>query len=150
MNEHIPILGHKGPTGQPSASENSDLEKYRALIKSSIIGAWEYFPDTGSTSFNDVYFSMLGRDLNDYNSSGSNDIQRVWLDILHPEDKAGAIARFDAYVKNPKGAYDNQFRMSHADGSWRWIWARGNVLYGEDSKYTIIGTHVDITEHKEA
>jgi len=151
MKEQAAISTRKGPTGERSEDVHNDLEKYRALIKASNIGAWEYFPETELVSFNDIYFSMLGRDINDNNSAGDNNtIQNVWLNLLHPEDKQAAIERFNAYVKNPHGIYDSHFRMGHADGSWRWIWARGNVLEGENSTRTIIGTHVDITQHKEA
>jgi PAS domain-containing protein len=64
--------------------------------------------------------------------------------MLHPEDKANAIANFKSYYKNPEGMYESYFRMSHSDGSWVWMWSRGKYI-GDG---IIVGTDVNITQHK--
>ena len=125
-----------------------ELEKYKSLIKASNIGAWEYFPETGHMVCNDIFFSMLGRDINDYGPSGTKNINTAWVDLLHPEDKQGATDRFDDYLKYPEGMYESYFRLSHSDGSWVWIWSRGRMLQNENAHPTITGTHVNITKRK--
>jgi PAS domain S-box-containing protein len=130
---------------------NKDLQKYKALIKSSNIGAWEYSVAKDFFWCNDIYFSMLGRNKSDYGTSEDRSISTAWSDLLHPDDKETAIKTFADYIKNPVGQYENYFRMNHTDGSWVWIWSRGRLL--EDSnasgQIVIIGTHFDVTEHKE-
>jgi PAS domain S-box-containing protein len=132
-------------------SVNQDLEKYKALIKSSNIGAWEYYSGKEFFWCNDTYFSILGRNIAEYKISGKN-LNTAWIDLIHPDDKESASKAFADYVKNPVGFYENNFRMSHANGNWVWIWSRGSLLQGEQdgSSPIIIGTHIDITEHKEA
>src|SRR6201996_4435662 len=110
-------MQNQGPTGQKPTDAESDLRKYYALVHASEIGTWEYFPDTGTVSFNDVYFAMLGRDIK--NAAQENNLQSVWFDLLHPDDKNSAVNKFETYVQRPTRAYENQFRMRHADGSWR-------------------------------
>lgn len=128
-----------------------DLQKYRALVSTSNTGAWEYFPGTGILDCNSVYFSMLGRDINNYNFSGKN-LNEIWIDLLHPDDQEAAISRFMSYLSKPVGMYESFYRMKHADGSWVWICSRGGFL--NDVKgtniNTLIGTHVDITRQKQA
>jgi len=127
-----------------------NLERYKALIDASDIGAWEYFPDTESLWCNDIYFSMLGRDINDYDFSSPNNLKEVWVDMLHPDDKEVATSHFAEYLKNPKGTHESYYRMKHTNGSWVWIWSRGRVFQNEKSGFGAIGTHVDITRHKKA
>jgi PAS domain S-box-containing protein len=128
-----------------------DLQKYRALVATSNIGAWEYFPGSGFMDCNSVYFSMLGRDINNYKFSEKN-LNETWIDLLHPDDEEAAISRFMGYLKKPVGMYESFYRMKHADGSWVWICSRGGFL--KDAKdtniNTMIGTHVDITRQKQA
>ncbi|WP_295672358.1 PAS domain-containing sensor histidine kinase [uncultured Mucilaginibacter sp.] len=131
-------------------TESGNLERYKALVHASDIGAWEYFPDTESLWCNDIYFSMLGRDINDYDFASPNNLKEVWIDLLHPEDKDVATNHFAEYLKNPKGTHESYYRMKHSNGSWVWIWSRGRVFQNEQSGFGAIGTHVDITRHKKA
>lgn len=130
---------------------SKDLKKYKALVKASNIGAWEYSVAEDFLWCNEIYFTMLGRNKVDYSVETKN-LDDAWTDLLHPDDKEKANKVFADYIKNPVGQYENYFRMCHADGSWIWIWSRGRLLDGlenTNSKIIIIGTHVDITKHKE-
>jgi len=134
----------------PFKTETGNLERYKALIEASDIGAWEYFPDTESLWCNDIYFSMLGRDINDYDFLSPNNLREVWIDLLHPEDKEVSTSHFANYLKNPKGTHESYYRMKHSNGSWVWIWSRGRIFQNESSGFGVIGTHADITRHKKA
>jgi len=129
-----------------------ELEKYKAFIGASDIGAWEYFSGTDFLWCNEVYFSMLGLDIKDYDLSGISNLKAVWTDLLHPDDLEDATSRFAAYVKKPEGVHESYFRMKHRDGNWIWIWSRGKLFGGShgSSRPVFIGTHVDITRHKNA
>ncbi|MBS7562991.1 PAS domain S-box protein [Mucilaginibacter sp. Bleaf8] len=126
------------------------LATYRALIEASNTGAWEYFTDSKHLNCNHVYYSLLGYDLADFVALEGNNIQRTWVDFLHPDDLALAMRLFEKYVHRPVGRYENAFRMRHKNGHWVWIWSRGCYIKDSSGNNTnrIIGTHVDITRHK--
>jgi PAS domain S-box-containing protein len=128
------------------------IRKYRALVSTSNTGAWEYFPETGFFDCNSVYFSILGRDINDYNFKGKKNLNETWIDLLHPDDKEAATSRLINYLSEPHGMYENFFRMQHATGNWVWICSRGGFLKDETGKNcgSLIGTHIDITKQKQA
>src|SRR4051794_2876423 len=128
MKEELSIQNYSNKAELLPENANNELKKYRALIKASNIGAWEYFPESDFLSSNDVYFSMLGRDIKDYDLSGNKNTDPTWIDLMHPDDKAGAIERFQKYLKKPVGIHESYFRMKHADGSWVWIWSRGRQM----------------------
>jgi len=124
--------------------------RYRALIAASNTGAWEYHTNSGFTWCSPEYFSMLGRDIHDYDFSGKRNVEQVWEALLHPDDLDRAKGLFNDYLKDPEGVYEQYFRGSHIDGHWVWIWSRGKMLRDEDGKPTgmVVGTHIDISERK--
>jgi PAS domain S-box-containing protein len=134
----------KQATGRP-VRQKETTKQYRQLLTMSKTGAWEYFPATGDVDCNDIYFTMLGRDINDYRLS----LNDAWIKLLHPDDRPEAMRRFTEYLENPTGMYECEFRMRHTNGTWVWIYSRGGLLKADDT-VSIIGTHVDITEQKQA
>jgi PAS domain S-box-containing protein len=124
--------------------------RYKALIAASNTGAWEYHMDSGFMWCSPEYFSMLGRDILDYDMSGKRNLEQVWISLLHPDDRERAKSFFDAYLKNPEGVYEQYFRRAHKDGHWVWIWSRGKMLRDDQGKPTgvVVGTHIDISERK--
>lgn len=137
-------------------SENKILEseeRYTSIISVSNTGGWEYHEDTGYLWCSPEYFLMLGRKQSDYDFSGAKNLKETWIDLLHPEDTERAINHFADYLKNGSiGMYESYFRMLHSNGSWVWIWSRGQTLRDAQGKLTplTVGTHIDITERKKA
>ena len=71
-----------------------------------------------------------------------------WLDALHPEDHAAALAAWNGAVDSGS-PYEVEYRMLRADGEWRWTLARG--LPVRDAKGKIerwFGTNTDIHERR--
>jgi PAS domain S-box-containing protein len=134
-----------------SSDHAGKTDRYQALIQASDIGAWEYFPETETLWCSDIYFTMLGRNVNDYDFSAKNNLKEVWVDLMHPDDCGPAAKRFSEYMLNPKGTHESYYRMKHSNGSWVWIWSRGRLFRDDATSQTgIIGTHMDITKHKKA
>jgi PAS domain S-box-containing protein len=127
-------------------------KKHRALLVASNTGAWEYFPKQNLLDCNKVYFSMLGRDINDFETGKSKNLDRVWTELIHPDDRMEVVSRFFDYLVHPEGMFECFFRMQHANGEWLWICSRGGALKdGKTGKVSsLIGTHVDITRQKKA
>ncbi|MFC1606459.1 response regulator [Candidatus Latescibacterota bacterium] len=126
-------------------------ERYKALITSSNTGAWEFNGDSGFLWCSSEYFSMLGRNIDDFDVTGKENLKETWIDLLHPDDRDKASKSFSDYLSGGSvGVYESYFRMLHTDGNWVWIWSRGSTLRDENGNLTdkTVGTHIDITEQK--
>jgi PAS domain S-box-containing protein len=136
------------------AKENqAAANRYAALIGASNTGAWEYHHDTGYMWTSPEYFAMLGRDPADFDlGPGTRNVEKIWLDLIHPDDRESARQDFVEYMQKPAGMYEHTFRMSHADGHWAWILSRGQLLRDAEERFlpVLVGTHIDITESKRA
>ena len=94
---------------------------------------------------------MLGRNEADYDLSGNDNLQKTWIDLLHPDDREKAANQFSDYLEGGStGMYESTFRMKHKEGYWVWIWSRARTLRNEDHSITTktIGTHIDISKQK--
>ena len=124
-------------------------ERFKSIVAVSNTGAWEFHHDTEFLWSSKEYFTMLGYNPEDFKNNGSSNIQKNWIDLLHPDDQIKAPKHFADYLESGSvGIYENYFRMRHLDGSWVWIWSRGQTLRDTDGNLTkrTLGTHIDITE----
>ena len=77
--------------------------------------------------------------------------QNVFRDpIVHPDDLAAKRAFFDAILSRPGAPVTAEFRLRHADGSWRDIEAIGQNFLHDPSVAGIVANYRDITERKRA
>ena len=128
-----------------------ESERFKALIKASDTGAWEWDARKQELWCGAEYFSMLGYDKREF--ADTTELQKVWTNLLHPDDRAEASRKFADYVAGDTiQLYENEFRMRHADGSWVWISSRGRTLPDAEGKPTAltVGAHINISTLKEA
>ena len=72
---------------------------------------------------------------------------RSWLDAVHPND--AARIREAAILKQPRGDYNEEYRIVQPDGSIRWIRDRAFPIKNNDGEvYRIAGVAADITARK--
>ncbi len=123
--------------------------RYAALVKASNTGAWEYEPATGRMWCSPEYFTLLGYDPAEFDLPPKKRTNEVlWLALIHPGDRESAKQYLAAYLQNPRQPFDHRFRMRRKDGSWAWIWSRGQMLFDPDGRpgSLMVGTHIDVTE----
>lgn len=110
------------------------------------IGMWDWDLETGELNYSPIWKSQLG-----YSAGEIQNSIHEWSSRLHPDDKEPAIRKQDQYIKNPKGKLVQEFRLQHKDGSYRWILSTSALIKDENGQKTrLLGTHIDITEHKRA
>lgn len=120
-------------------------EKLRQALRASHIGLWDWNTETNEVSYSREWKSQLG-----YEEGELPDALHTWEYHLHPDDKARALAYAQGYVVRPEGDYQQDFRLRHKDGSYRWIEARASfVTEAEGRRVRLLGSHTDITERKQ-
>lgn len=73
-----------------------------------------------------------------------------WTELVHPDDRAEAIAELDDAMRNAK-PYNVVYRFQRKDGSYIYMEDNGDFLLDASGKaYRMVGTMKDITERKRA
>lgn len=119
------------------------LERYDLMMKATKDIIWDLYLDNGQTMLHGPVFENFGYRI----SSVDND----WFnDKIHPDD----IQRFWSHVQEINEKVDpfwsDQFRIKCADGQYKYVNARGYIMYSDDKKsYRSIGIIQVIQKQKE-
>ena len=107
-------------------------------------GVWDWDLETGAVVYSDQWKRMLG-----YVDDEIEPHVRAWERLLHPDDRASALALTDAVTRD-KRPYEGEFRLRHKQGHYITVLTRGLPLRHDrdGSVIRIVGTHLDITERK--
>lgn len=71
--------------------------------------------------------------------------------LIHPDDAGRISAEVAEYTGQGRTAYEQEYRIAHADGSYRWIYDFTIVIYKARGKAEhFLGYVFDITERKQA
>ncbi|MGY6217325.1 response regulator [Methylolobus aquaticus] len=121
-------------------------DRFRLAMDAASEGIWDWHLDTGAVYYSPGYATMLGYAPQDFTWNVS-----TWLRLLHPDDAEATIQQAHRRLLET-GCYALEFRLRCRDGSYRWILSRGKVVEcdADGTPRRAIGTHVDITELKEA
>ncbi|MDQ7831137.1 MAG: PAS domain S-box protein [Desulfovibrionaceae bacterium] len=121
-------------------------ERLNLAFEAANDGLWDWDVATGEAFFSPRYYTMLGYEPGAFPPSYAS-----WRDLLHPEDLGRAEEVVSRSVARSE-FFETEFRMRGRDGQWVWILARGRVMAWEASGAArrVCGTHVDISERKQA
>lgn len=92
---------------------------------------------------NRAYATITGHSIESLRTNPSS-----YRELIHPEDRVGVVARLNERINT--GGLDEEFRFTKADGTVRWIWAKGFPVPSEGETRWLVGTAQDITARKEA
>jgi PAS domain S-box-containing protein len=129
---------------QVETALRASQEHLRQALQASNTGLWDW-----NTETNDVWLSREWKHQLGYEEADLRDVFESWETHLHPDDHDQAIAFVWAYLAHPVGDYQQEFRLRHKDGTYRWIEARASFVIEPDGRRVrLLGSHTDITERK--
>ena len=136
-------------TGVDEVAAARDRELTRArlavALEAAQLGLWDWDLRTDALVWDARSIGMYG--LAGVELSGRvADIERA----IHPEDLPRVTAALGAAIE-ARASVDVEFRVVWADGSTRWVYARGQALVdATGAAVRVIGTNADVTEARRA
>jgi diguanylate cyclase (GGDEF)-like protein/PAS domain S-box-containing protein len=129
---------------QAEAKLKESEERYALAMQGANDGLWDWDIFNDKVHFSPRWKSMLGYAENEI----KNNVLE-WERLVHPDDLASASSMLKDYLDNKAKKYETEFRMQHKDGQYINILSRAFAVEDYAGKITrMVGTHVDITEHK--
>lgn len=121
-------------------------EQLKQAISAGKVGLWDWDMASNKVFFSAEYKQQIGYEEDELESTFE-----VWVNRLHPEDRARALAAIEQHNQNPElHPYLIEFRFRHKNGSYRWIESRGMTIFdGSGNPVRMMGSHIDITERHE-
>jgi PAS domain S-box-containing protein len=121
-------------------------ERYTLAVRGADDGLWEWDLGSGHVYYSPRWKSMLG-----YTEDEIGDSVEEWRDRIHPEDREPTLAALQAHLDGATARFENDHRLRHKSGRYRWVLARGATLRTAAGKpYRLVGLNTDITARKRA
>ncbi len=123
-------------------------ERLSMMLAGTRAGTWEWFVQTGETTFNERWAEIVGYTLEELAPITIS----TWVNLAHPDDLQRSEQLLQQHFAGELDYYDCEVRMKHKAGHWVWVWDRGQVMeWTPDGKpVRMLGTHVEITSTKGA
>ncbi|MCD4730113.1 MAG: PAS domain S-box protein, partial [Bacteroidales bacterium] len=133
---------------QMEAALQQSEERFHLAIKGSRLGIWDWMVQTGETTFNERWAEIVGYTLEELEPISI----KTWEQLTHPDDLERSDELLKDHFEGRTDIYECEARMQHKDGYWVWIIDRGKVVEWdlEGNPIRMSGTHLDITERKQA
>ena len=132
---------------QAEAALDESETRWAFAIESNNDAVWDWDIPSGKVFFSERWGALLGYS----NGDLGNDFAEM-SSRLHPDDVGPAFAALQSHFRGESEYYRIEHRLRHKNGSYIWVLDRGKVIERLDGGQPkrMIGTHTDITTHKEA
>lgn len=149
INEEGTPTGLRGVIQDITERKHAELslresDRRLALTTSSAgIGVWDWDIETGERFWDDRCLILFGITREEFTNNPA-----LWLDLLHPEDKAQTL-QHEAHALTTANSFKSQYRVLHKDGQIRHIQDFAQILRNNDGKaIKMVGVSWDVTETK--
>ncbi|MBX3119131.1 MAG: PAS domain-containing protein [Fimbriimonadaceae bacterium] len=124
-------------------------ESYELALHGAELGTWDLDLPTGTVSMNTRWAEMVGYSTTELGAEiTAESLER----LTHPEDLPAVHAAMEAHLSGASPTYEVEHRLLHKNGQWIWVLDKGRICERDPDGNPIrmSGTHLDITERKEA
>jgi PAS domain S-box-containing protein len=132
---------------QAEAALHASEALWKLALESAGDGVWDWNLETGEEYFSSSIKAMFGYEEEDIAHFSTELDERT-----HPDDVPQMLADRQAHFEGRAPVYRNEHRVRCKDGTWKWVLSRGVAIVRDEAgrPLRMVGTHTDITEHKQA
>src|SRR5262249_4937760 len=77
--------------------------------------------------------------------------RNCWFGLIHPDEREAVIAELEAHLEGQIEHFENEHRVLHGNGEYRWVLIRGQAVRNEKGEaIRIAGSMSDVTKRKRA
>lgn len=121
-------------------------ERFALAVRGANDGIWDW-----DLKINQVYYSPRWKSMLGYTEENISDSLDEWLSRVHPEDLDHLKVALRAHIDGTTTHLENEHRMRHQDGGYRWMLCRGLAVCDENGVATrLAGSQTDVTDRKYA
>jgi PAS domain S-box-containing protein len=134
-------------TERKQAEEASRRSQERYVLTERAVndGLWDWNLLTNEDHFSPRWKEILG-----YREDELPDDKSAFLKRVHPDDQAQVNDVTRNHLEKG-GRYSMEFRLRHKDGSYRWVFSRGEAVRDATGRpVRMVGAITDISERKQA
>jgi diguanylate cyclase (GGDEF)-like protein/PAS domain S-box-containing protein len=119
-------------------------ERYSLAVLAANDGIWDW-----DLTNNTLYYSPRWKMMLGYTEAEIGNSLEHWHQKVHPDDLLQLKAQLTAHIDGHTSHFENQHRIMHRDGNYRWMLTRGIAANDASGKAVrMAGSQSDITEKR--
>ena len=121
--------------------------RWQFAVDGSNLGLWDWDLLTNEVFFSKQWKAMLG-----FADDEISNNYEEWDKRIHPDDRKKVFEDLESCLNGNTQIYNSEYRLLCKDETYKWIMIRGKIIDRTENNTParMIGTHTDITEHKQA
>lgn len=132
--------------GRAEEALRESQERYELSIRGAKDGLWDWNLRTQEMFFSPRWKEMLGYEEHEIQPKPED-----WFNRIHPDDREAVRENVAAHLRGATPHFENEYRMLHKDGSYRWMLSRGLAVRDESGvAHRMAGSQTDISDRKKA
>jgi PAS domain S-box-containing protein len=121
-------------------------ERFRLVAKATSDAVWDWNLTTGGVWWSDGVRTLFGYEPDDAPSTGE-----LWLDQVHPDDRARVESYVRAAIDDGARTLSVEYRFRRADGAYAPVVDRGFIVRDEQGRpVRMVGSMMDVAERVRA
>src|SRR5580765_24970 len=119
-------------------------ERYELAVSGVNDGIWDL-----DLVNHQVYYSPQWKKNLGYTEQELPNASGVWETIIHPEDKARALAAIHEHWREKTPFYSSEHRLKTKAGDYKWVYSRGRAAWDKNGRVLrMTGSTTDITQRR--
>jgi len=119
-------------------------ERYALAVAGANDGLWDWDLRTNRIYLSPRWKAMIGLESENLSTDTGE-----WFNRVHPDDIDRLKNDLDDHLNQRTTTFENEHRMMHSDGSYRWVLSRGMAVRDtQNAPYRMAGSQTDITARK--
>ena len=119
-------------------------ERYHLVVSGAHDAIWDW-----DVTQRRVFYSSQWALLRGFKPEEIGDGEEEWFSRIHPEDRPQVEAALEAHFAGETAVFATEYRSTCADGSWRWLAARGIAQRDRSGRVVrVAGSENDMTDRK--
>ncbi|HEY8746734.1 MAG TPA: PAS domain-containing protein [Tepidisphaeraceae bacterium] len=119
--------------------------RWQLAVRAARDGIWDWNLVTEELYWSPRCKEMLGYEDNELNVNGRDAVRN----LMHPDDRDRGLANAMRHLRGEVPVYQDEYRVLHRDGSYRWILSRGQAIFDSSGRAVrMTGSNTDVTERR--
>ncbi len=138
------LQGEINERKQTEIALRESRERYALAMRGANDGLWDW-----DLLKNTLYFSPRWKTMLGYKEEEIGEDPDEWFKLIHPQEREALVRAIMGHIDGSIPQFEQEHRMRHSDGSYRWMLSRGLAVRDLSGKSTrMAGSQSDITARR--